>query len=105
MIATTTTVRLRSFSVVQFALMGGVVYALIGIIAGLFEGLAAMTASSMFQGYGLPNIGAFGIVLFPIFFAVLLFIFGFIYGLIGAALYNLVAGWIGGIEMRLETRV
>lgn len=99
-----TTTRVRSFNVVQLGLMAGVVYALLVIIIGFIEGLAYMTAGSAFAGYGMPNVGALGIVLFPILFAVFLFIAGFLYGLIGGALYNLVAGWIGGVEVQLETR-
>jgi hypothetical protein len=30
-------------------------------------------------------------------------IFAIITGAIGAALYNLVAGWVGGIQVELET--
>ncbi|MGC2129493.1 MAG: hypothetical protein WA629_05275 [Candidatus Aquilonibacter sp.] len=100
-----TTTRVRSFNVVQLALMAGVLYALLGVIAGFFEGLAAMTAGSFFSGYGMPSFGPLSIVLFPILFAVFLFVAGFLYGLIGGALYNLVAGWIGGVEVQLETRV
>ena len=100
-----TTTRIRSFNVVQLALMAGVLYALLGVIAGFFEGLAAMSAGSLFSGYGMPSFGPLSIVLFPILFAVILFVAGFFYGLIGGALYNLVAGWIGGVEVQLETRV
>jgi hypothetical protein len=98
-----TTTRVRSFNVVQLGLMAGVLYALLGIIVGFIEGLAVMIAGSAFSGYGMPNVGALGIVLFPILFAVFLFVGGFLYGLIGGALYNLVAGWIGGVEVQLET--
>lgn len=35
----------------------------------------------------------------PIFYGVL----GFIFGAIGAFLYNLMAKWMGGIEVRLES--
>lgn len=100
-----TTTRVRSFNVVQLALMAGVLYALLGIVIGLIEGLAMMTAGSAFQGYGMPSFGPLSIVLFPIILAIFGFIGGFLYGLIGGALYNLVAGWIGGVEVQLETRV
>lgn len=100
-----TTTRVRSFNVVQLALMAGVLYALLGIILGFIEGLAMAMAGSAFAGYGMPSIGPLSIVLFPILFAIFLFIAGFLYGLIGGALYNLVAGWIGGVEVQLETRV
>jgi len=29
-------------------------------------------------------------------------VMGFIVGAVGALIYNLIAGWIGGIELRLE---
>ena len=44
---------------------------------------------------------AFGIgfaLAMPVFYVVM----GFITGVIGAGLYNLVAGWIGGIEVDVE---
>lgn len=100
-------VRLRHFTVVQFALVVAVLYALIGILIGLgwwlILGPILMTASKAAMGApgglaGLAGIGVFGVIVFPIMYG----IFGFIAGLIYAALYNLVAGWTGGIEMRLE---
>lgn len=39
--------------------------------------------------------GAGAIVVLPIFYGVL----GFVFAGIGAAIYNLVAGWVGGIEI------
>jgi len=42
--------------------------------------------------------GAAAIIILPIMYG----IFGFIGGAIGAWIYNLVAGWIGGIEIELE---
>ncbi len=41
----------------------------------------------------------FGMGLFmPVIYGVL----GFVIGVVGAAIYNLVAGWIGGIEVEVE---
>ena len=37
-------------------------------------------------------------VLFPIFYGAM----GFIFGVITAAIYNLVAQWIGGLEVEVE---
>jgi hypothetical protein len=99
---TGTTTRVRSINVVQLALMYGVVCAVLGVIVGLLLGLAYMVAPSAAAIPGMPNIGPLAIVLFPIIYAILLFIGGFIEGLILAALYNLVAGWIGGVEIQLE---
>ncbi|HEX8805679.1 MAG TPA: hypothetical protein VF741_01975 [Candidatus Aquilonibacter sp.] len=101
---TGTTTRVRSINVVQLALMYGVICAVLGIILGIFLAVAIMMAPTAFTSTGMPNIGALAIVLFPIIYAIVLFIAGFIEGLIIAALYNLVAGWIGGVEVQLEPR-
>ena len=101
---TGTTTRVRSINVVQLALMYGVICAVFGVIFGLIAALAFMIAPSFSSTAGIPNMGPVGIVLYPILYAILLFIAGFIEGLIIAAVYNLVAGWIGGIEIQLEPR-
>jgi hypothetical protein len=99
---TGTTTRLRSINVVQLALMYGVICAVIGLIIGLLLAFAILVVPTVTSTTGMPNIGPLAIVLFPIIYAILLFIIGFIEGLILAALYNLVAGWIGGVEIQLE---
>ena len=38
------------------------------------------------------------IILLPVFYGIM----GFVFGIIGAALYNLVARWIGGFEVEIE---
>lgn len=100
---TGTTTRVRSFNVVQLGLMYGIISALVGLILGLFLGLFSGMLAAI-PNANFPNIGPIGIVLFPILYAILLFIAGFVEGIIIAALYNLVAGWIGGVEIQLEAR-
>ena len=39
---------------------------------------------------------------FGIFMPVFYGVFGFIFGVISAAIYNLIARWIGGIEVEVE---
>ena len=98
--------RLRHIAVVQFALVAAVLYALLGLIIGLVWWLAIgpiMTSGMKAMGTaattgGFMALGAFAVVLFPIFYGIA----GFIGGLIYAALYNLVAGWTGGIEFTLD---
>jgi hypothetical protein len=101
---TGTTTRVRSINVVQFALMYGIICAVLGVIAGLVLAFVTMASPSMFSPAGIPSFGPLAIVLFPILYAIILFIYGFIGGLIIAGLYNLVAGWIGGVEVQLEPR-
>jgi hypothetical protein len=102
-----TTTRVRSFNIVQLALMYGIICAIIGVILGFFAGLVFGLGGSALSALspGMPNVGPLAIILFPVVYGVALFVGGFIEGLIIAALYNLVAGWIGGVEVQLEARV
>jgi len=68
----------------------------------LLFSLAASMAPQMSQGPGpLPMMLGMGIG-FMIFAPILYAFIGFITGLIGACIYNLVAKWIGGIEVEVE---
>ncbi|MGH9754146.1 MAG: hypothetical protein ACREA2_15315 [Blastocatellia bacterium] len=80
----------------------GVLYALIGLIAGALFSLASLAGSVLGAAGGQENpfailFGLGSVVFFPVFYG----IFGFIGGIIMAALYNLVASIIGGIEVEL----
>jgi hypothetical protein len=71
---------------------------------GLFAALIVMLFGAMIGSMG-NHAGAFGmiggiaaLIILPIMYGVI----GFIAGAIGAALYNLVAGIVGGIEIDVE---
>lgn len=83
----------------------GVLYALLGVIIGLlFAGFGSILSSlpmaeedeatrsvlSTFFGVG-------SIIFFPIFYGIM----GLIAGVITGFLYNLVAGWIGGVRIEV----
>jgi branched-subunit amino acid transport protein len=85
--------RLRRFSIGQTAKVFGVLYALMGLVFAPFLILAALIA---------PDIAGFGIG-FAIGMPILYGILGFVVTAIGCALYNWVAGMVGGIEVTLET--
>lgn len=74
-------------------LVFGAMYLIIGLIAGVFLFLVALLN---------PQEAAFGglaaLILSPLLYGVL----GFIGGIIGAALYNLVAPLVGGIRIETE---
>lgn len=96
---------LRRVGVVSCAKISGGLYALLGLIAGCFFALFSLVGSAIgavASKSGGPLIGMiFGvgaIIFFPILYGAL----GFIVGLISSALYNLLAGWFGGIEMEIE---
>ena len=99
--------RLRHITVVQFALVVAVLYALLGVLLGLAWWLILspiMMAGMKGSGVSAPGvaamtgIGFLAILIFPIMYGII----GFIAGLIYAALYNLAARWTGGIEFKLE---
>ncbi len=84
--------------------IAGVLYAAIGLIVGLMVtlfsllGMAAGTATDA-PGAAFGLIFGVGAVIFlPLFYGLL----GFICALISAAIYNLVAAWIGGLEIELR---
>ena len=85
----------------SLAKVSGFLYAMLGLIIGLCVTLLSLAGA----GKGGPLAGAFGamfgvgaIIVFPILYGVI----GFIGSLIGAALYNVAAGVVGGIVIDTE---
>ena len=86
----------------------GKIYALLGALYGLLVGLPMACFLSMMGSalstYGdgaggmMGGVGILAVVLYPLMGAV----FGFIGGLVSALVYNLAAGWVGGVEMTFE---
>ena len=79
------------------------IYACIGFIVGAFVALIGLMGVALgdrgslgpFMGMAL-GVGA--VIVLPIFYGVL----GFLAGLIGAAVYNVAAGIVGGVEVDLQ---
>lgn len=84
--------RIRRFSVGQTAKVFGVMYALIGLCFAPFFFLFSAMA---------PEGQSFGTI-FAIAMPVLYGAMGLVGAAIGCVLYNLIAGWVGGIEMELD---
>ena len=86
--------RVRRFSVVQTANVAAILYlvltAIIFIPVGLISGLVGGTIVGNFNG------------IFFVFAPIAYAVFGWIFVAIGCLVYNLCAGWIGGIEVTLE---
>jgi hypothetical protein len=85
------------------AKVAGIIYALLGLCFGLLFSLFGLLASAFaFNKADAPFagviFGAGAIVFLPILYGVV----GFVFSLIGAALYNVVAGWVGGVEVDLQ---
>ena len=85
--------RVRRFGVGQTAKVAGVLYALMGLIAVPILLVATLVAPDE-TGVG------FGIgfaLLLPLLYGLL----GFVFTALGCIIYNLVAGWVGGIEIEI----
>ena len=80
----------------------GMLYALMGLMLGAFISLFSFIGSA-FSPKEIPGgmgilFGVGAIVALPIFYGIL----GFIMSLIGAVLYNLIASWVGGVELDIQ---
>ena len=84
--------RLNRFSIAQTAKVLGVLYALMGLIFLPFFLIASLLSPDQ------AGLGVGVAILLPILYGVA----GFIFTAIGCALYNWVAGMVGGIEVQLE---
>ena len=87
---------------VSCAKVAGTLYAIIGVALGAAVSLIALAggfASNTPDAAGLRGVFGFAaIIIFPILYGGI----GFVATLLGALLYNLVAGLVGGIEMEVQ---
>ena len=87
----------------SIAKLMGVMYLFIGL---LFAGFLTLVAT-IGRGFGVSPNPQFGAMSFlgPLAFVVLPLLYGamgFIVGLISGALYNVIAGWTGGVEIETQ---
>ena len=80
----------------------GLLYIFVGLLVGGIFSLAALAGGLASNTTEAPLVGAFIGVGSIIFFPVLYGCLGFISTLIGAWLYNVMAGFVGGVEMEVQ---
>jgi hypothetical protein len=92
--------RIKRISPLQLGKMLGVLYGIMGLIFVPFFLIMSAVATQMpaEQRAGMMAFGAGFAIFMPIIYGVM----GFIFGALGALIYNLVAKWIGGIEVEVE---
>lgn len=92
--------RLKKISVFQTSKVAAVLYGLLGLVFAPIFLLVGMFAPGASDSAGLLGLGAgiAGAIVVPILYAV----FGFIATAIACVLYNILAGFTGGIEFELE---
>jgi Transmembrane domain of unknown function (DUF3566) len=101
--------RIKRIAPLQAGKMLGVLYGCMGLIFLPFFALAGLVGafaqhSQQLQTAGGPPAAILAAMMFGfgIFMPVFYGIFGFVFGVISAAIYNLIAHWIGGIEVEVE---
>ena len=89
----------------SLAKIGGIIYAVLGFIIGVFISLFAL--AGLFGSVSFNNgmgtflrlfLGLGAIIFLPIFYGIL----GFVMGLLVAWLYNIFVGLVGGIELEVQ---
>lgn len=96
---------IRRVGVFSAAKIAGALYGLIGLLFGALFSLISVVggAAAMSQGGEDGAIGMFlgvgAVIMFPIFYGVI----GAIFAAISAAFYNLIAGFVGGLEIEIES--
>lgn len=90
--------RIRRFGILSAARMSAVLYGLMGLLFVPFLFLATMFAPSGSRGMMGMGMGLLGIIVLPLFYAAI----GFVGTAIACALYNGLAGMLGGIEVEVE---
>ncbi|WP_417472784.1 hypothetical protein [Luteimonas mephitis] len=94
---------IKRIDVLSAGKIAGIIAAAIGLIAGLlfllFGGLLSGLAGQG-QGGGMLAMGGglLGVIVLPILYGV----FGFIGGVVQAFIYNIAAGFVGGIRIETE---
>lgn len=100
---------IKSVGVLSVAKILGFVYGTIALIFvpfvlifGLLGAMGAMASTE--HGNPFAALGVIGVVLLSLFIPIVYGIFGFIIGAIGALIYNLMAKWVGGIQIELQSQ-
>lgn len=91
---------IKKLGILSVAKIEGIIGVVIGFIIGVLFFVAGGVASSVTGSAtqsSLASFGALSIIIFPVFYGIVLFIGG----AVGAWIYNLAAGWIGGIQIEL----
>ena len=89
-------VELKNIDAMSFAKVMTIISAILGLVVGIIFAIISFGFSYMGMMYG--GYGALSIVVFPILYAIL----GFLFGLVSALLYNIVAKWVGGVKIEVD---
>ncbi|UZD20961.1 hypothetical protein PBT90_15395 [Algoriphagus halophytocola] len=93
-------VKIEKIGVTSMARIYGLTMAIMGFVIGLFYALFLSAFSGLLgsEYSGMGGLGIWMVIVFPIFYGVL----GFIFGALGAVVYNFIASKTGGLEIQLS---
>ena len=92
--------RIKRIAPLQLGKMLAILYGIMGLVFVPFFLVMPLIASQVPTGQrsGMMVFGVGFALCMPILYAVM----GFVFGALGAVIYNVVAKWIGGIEVEVE---
>jgi hypothetical protein len=95
-----TTRRIKSIAPLQLGKMMALCYGILGLLLCPIFLIMSLFAAHIpnQQRVGMMALGTGFALAMPVFYAVM----GFVFGVIGAFVYNLIAKWIGGVEVEVE---
>lgn len=82
--------------------VGLVVYGFVGLIIGVICAVLALAGVSFVRSLHMPFVGALAALLAVIVCPIVYGVIGAICAAIAAAIYNLAAGWVGGLEVEIN---
>ncbi len=96
-------VQITRIGVLSLGKIFGILYAFFGLVLGALMSLVFLVSGAMVGDTGGVMgflFGAGAIITLPIFYGIM----GFISGILMAIPYNMIANWIGGLEVEVETK-
>ena len=96
-------VEITRIGVLSLGKIFGILYAFFGLVIGTLMSLVFVFSGAMMGDTGGITgfvFGAGAIITLPLFYGIM----GFLSGILMAVPYNMIAGWIGGLEVEIETK-
>jgi len=90
--------RIRRFGIASTALTVAVIYFVLGLIIAPIFFLAMLGARPSDSVSAAPHLPGLVFLLAPFIYAV----FGYVFAAIGCFIYNVIAGWTGGVALTLD---
>ena len=90
----------RRLGPLSFAKVSGIIYAILGLVAGAMFALFSQVGGPQRSGGAFVDVvfGVGALVVMPIAYGVI----GFVFSLVLASLYNVVVRFVGGIEIKTD---